>query len=98
MATIRLRDRARNTPRLQRMMEGEDVDTFLTIFERVIRAHEVPENQWSLALAPLLAGKTRQAYAVLDGELTVNYGEVKEAILRRYDITEEKHSQKFHSD
>ena len=36
MATIRLRDRARDTPRLQRMMEGEDVESFLTTFERVM--------------------------------------------------------------
>ena len=36
MATIRPRDRARDTPRLQRMMEGEGVESFLTTFERVM--------------------------------------------------------------
>ena len=48
------------------MMEGEDVESFLTIFERVMRAHEVPENQWSLALVSQLAGKAQQAYTAVD--------------------------------
>ena len=77
MATIRLRNRARDTPRLQRMMEDEDVESFLATFERVMRAHEVPEDQWSLALAPQLAGKAQQVHAAMDGELTVDYREVK---------------------
>ena len=33
----------------------------------------------------------------MDDELTVDYGEVKAAILYRYDITEETHRQKFRS-
>ena len=45
MATIRPRNRARDTPRLQRMMEGEDVESFLTTFERMMRAHGVLEDQ-----------------------------------------------------
>ena len=97
MTIIRPRDRARDTPRLQRMMEGKDVESFLTTFERVMQAHEVPKDQWNLALASQLAGKAQQAYAAMDGELTVDYGEVKAAILRRYNITEETHSQKFRS-
>ena len=36
MATLRPMDRARDTPRLQRMMEGEDVESFLATFERVM--------------------------------------------------------------
>ena len=36
MATLRPRDRARDTPRLQRIMESEDVKSFLTTFERVM--------------------------------------------------------------
>ena len=33
----------------------------------------------------------------MDGELTVDYGEVKAAILHRYDIIEETHRQKYRS-
>ena len=48
-------------------------------------------------LAPQLAGKAKQAHAALDGEISVDYGEVKAAILYKYYITEETHSQKFRS-
>ena len=58
MATLRPRDRARDTPRLQRM-EGEDMESFLNTFERVMIAYEVPEDQWSLASAPQLAVKAQ---------------------------------------
>ena len=57
----------------------------------------MPEDQRSFTLAPQLAGKAQQACAAMDGELTVNYGEVKAALLRRYDITEETHHKKFYS-
>ena len=95
MAALRPRDRARDTPRLPRMMEGEDVESFHNTFERVMRVHKVPEDQWSVVLAPQLVGKAQQAYAGMDGELTVDYLVVKAAILRRYDIAEETHHQKF---
>ena len=52
MATIKPKDRARDTPKLQRMMEDEDVDSLLTTFERVMQAHEVPEDQWSISWHP----------------------------------------------
>ena len=35
VATLRPRGWVRETPMLQRMMEGEDVEPFLTTFERV---------------------------------------------------------------
>ena len=57
----------------------------------------MPEDQRSLALAPQPAGKAQQAYAAMDGELTVDYGKVKETILCKYNITEETHLQKFRS-
>ena len=44
-------------------------------------------DQWSPIFAPQLAGKAQQAYTAMDGELTVNHGEVKVIILRRYDIS-----------
>ena len=45
-------------------------------------------------MALQLANKAQQAYTEMDSELTVNYREVKAAILHRYDITE-THCQKI---
>ena len=78
-------------------MKDEEMESFLTTFERVMQAYEVPEDQRSLALAPQLASMAQYACAALNGELTADCKEVKTAILHRYDITEEIHCQKFHS-
>ena len=42
------------------------MESFLTTLERMIQAHEVPEDQWSLTLASQLASKAQQAYTVTD--------------------------------
>ena len=40
-------------------------------------------------LAPRLTGKVQQDYAALDLAKTTNYDQVKSAILKRYNVTEE---------
>ena len=40
-------------------------------------------------LAPQLTGKAQQAYAALDLDKTADYDQVKSAILKRYNVTEE---------
>ena len=54
-----------------------------------MKAYEVPLERWSFKLAPQLVGKAQQAYEAAD------YGKLKEAILRRYDINEESYRQRF---
>ena len=49
----------------------------------------VPPEDWTLHLAPQLAGKAQKAYAALDAETAKNYDAVKESILHRYAITPE---------
>ena len=85
----------RETPRLTKMEEGGDVEAYLTTFERVMTAYEVPRDRWSFTLAPQLIGKAQQAYAAMDYSHIDDYVEVKAAILRRYAITEETYRQRF---
>ena len=77
------------------MEEGGNVEAYLTTFEHVMTAYEVPRDKWSFTLAPQLIGKRQQAYAVMDYNHIVDYVELKAAILRRYAITEETYRQKF---
>ncbi|XP_064398193.1 uncharacterized protein LOC135344837 [Halichondria panicea] len=58
-------------------------------------AYEVPANRWVFKLAPQLSGKAQQAYAALSGEAAANYTQVKESILRRYDVNEETYKRRF---
>ena len=92
---IRYTERVRETPRLTKMEEGCDVEAYLTTFECVMPAYEVPRDRWSLNLASQLIGKAQQANAAMDYSHIDDYVEVKAAILRRYAITEETYRQRF---
>ena len=53
-----------------------------------MRIYEVPEDRRAVRLAPQLTGKAQSAYAAMGAD----YWALKEAILRRYDISEDTYS------
>ena len=75
--------------------EEDDIVAYLTTFERVMTAYEVKRERWVFKLASNLIGKAQQAYAGLSTEDASDYNKLKEAILQRYDITEESYRQRF---
>eukprot|EP00731_Ephydatia_muelleri_P014661 Em0008g381a len=81
--------------KLVKLTEQDDIEAYLTTFERVMRAYEVKEERWAVKLAPQLTGKAQQAYAAMKTEDAGRYEKLKEAILRRYDISEETYRQRF---
>ena len=46
-----------NKLKLMKLMELEDIEAFLTTFERMIVVYSVDEECWAYQLAPLLTGK-----------------------------------------
>ena len=80
---------------LVRLTENDKIETYLTTLERVMEAYEVDKARWAFKLAPYLSGRAQQAYASLTAEEAAEYKTLKDAILRRYDITEETYRQKF---
>ena len=78
---------------LVRLTENDEIEAYLTKFERVMEAYEVDKSRWAFKLAPYLSGKVQQAYASLPSEEAAEYERVKDTILRRYDITEETYRQ-----
>ena len=80
---------------LTKYAEGDDVEAYLTTFERLMTVHRVDNSLWVVHLAPQLAGRAQQAYAALPGDKAGSYEEVKMAILRRYDISPETYRQRF---
>jgi len=54
--------------KLTKLTESEDVEAFLTTFERMMRVYGVKEERWAFKLAPQLTGKAQQAYAALNVE------------------------------
>ena len=59
--------RATNTEsiKLTKLGEGDDVEAYLTTFERIMEVNEVNRERWPFQLAPQLTGKAQQAYAAL---------------------------------
>lgn len=53
--------------KLVKLSEQDDIEAYLTTFERVMRAYEVKEERWAVKLAPQLTGKAQQAYAAMSG-------------------------------
>lgn len=69
-------------PKLQKLEDGDDIEHFLTTFERMAAACVWERRHWAVLLVPLLTGKDRSAFVAMDaGETT------KEAILKKYEKT-----------
>ena len=74
---------------------AEDIEAYLTTFERAVDAHNVDKTKWSVILAPQLTGKALQVFATMGNKDSKDYEKVKEAIFRRYDINDETYRQRF---
>jgi hypothetical protein len=85
-------------PMLQKLQPADDIEQFLAVFERVALQQKWARETWAIQLAALLTGKARAAYIALSVEDANSFDAVKAAILKRYDINEESHRRKFHSD
>ena len=49
--------------KLTKLTEGNDIEAFLTAFERAVEAHGVDRDKRAAILAPQMTGKVRLAYA-----------------------------------
>ena len=67
------------------LTEGDDIEVYLTTFERLMLVHGVEKNRWSYSLATNLTGKAQQAFVALLAGAAGDYDQIKEAILRCYD-------------
>ncbi|KAL2077928.1 hypothetical protein ACEWY4_025613 [Coilia grayii] len=85
-------------PKMSPYNEDEDIEHYLTTFERLAVASQWPREAWALYLVPLLKGKARAAYVAMNVEDSQDYDRVKQAILRKYEISEETYRQRFRSD
>ena len=81
--------------KLTRLTEADDIESYLTTFERMMKAYEIDTARWAFKLAPQLTGRAQQAYAALDPSDAECYSTVKAAILRRYNINDETYRQRF---
>lgn len=83
--------------KLPKFQENQDPDIFLKSFEKLVTLHKIPKPEWALRLVPLLCGKALEAFSRLSEEDSRDYGQIKTAILSRYELTAETYREKFRS-
>lgn len=82
-------------PKILPLQEDEDIEHYLTTFERIAQAWRWPREDWALHLVPLLTGKASAAYVAMDIADTLDYNLVKRAVLFKYEINAEIYRQRF---
>ncbi|KAM4585655.1 uncharacterized protein V3H82_004627 [Fundulus diaphanus] len=78
-----------------KFQEGDDIEQYLTTFERLAAAYQWAEEDWAVRLVPHLTGRARAAYVAMAVEDACDYTKVKAAILTKYEINEELYRQRF---
>ena len=88
--------RAGKLPKIAPFQDGKDkLDSYLLRFERFARVNRWEDERWAGALSALLSGKALVVYSRLSEEAAVDYRQLKEALLKRYDLTEDGYRHKI---
>ena len=82
---------------LSKLTEEDDIEAYLTTFERMMEGHSIEKAKWSYRLAPNLTGRAQQAFAALPQADVKDYDKLKEAILVRYNVNQKTYRQRFRS-
>ncbi|GFN90364.1 hypothetical protein PoB_001687000 [Plakobranchus ocellatus] len=83
-------------PKLPSFQDGrDDLDIWLTRFERFAESNGWSREKWSSSLCALLTGRALDCYGRLSAEQAKDYDKVKEALMKRYDMTEDGYRRKF---
>ena len=85
-------------PKLPPFNEGKDnMDSYLKRFERFATNAKWPKEEWATNLSTLLQGKALDVYSRLSSSEATDYDKLCDALLKRYQLTEEGFRQKFRS-
>ena len=77
-------------PKLPPFQDGkDDLNSYLQRFERFARTSGWVKDQWAPALSTLLSGKALEVYSQMSVAAATDYRQLREAILKRYDLTED---------
>ena len=82
-------DRAK-APKLPSFVDGkDDLDAYLQRFERFAETAKWKKEGWASKLSALLSGRALEVYSRLSEEAAKDYDNVKMALMKRYDLTED---------
>ena len=75
----------------------DDIDAYLKRFEVIAKTAKWPKGDWGIILSSHLKGSTLEIYVSLAPEDAVDYDKVTEALMKRFDCTEEGFCLNFRS-
>ncbi|XP_070178389.1 uncharacterized protein [Littorina saxatilis] len=81
--------------RLPYLDDGDDVDTYLTKFERIATQMKWEVSTWALRLSGHLKGKAAEVYTKLSFEIADDYDVLKDALLKAFHCTAKTYREKF---
>ncbi|XP_041132356.1 zinc finger protein 449-like [Polyodon spathula] len=81
--------------RAQKMTGKVDPEAYLVAFDRLANTAAWPREYWASQLGPCLIGEAQAAYRAMTDDDAAQYDLVKQAILRRLNITGETHRVRF---
>ena len=59
-------------PKLTKLTDRDDIEAFLTTFERMMAVFGVDRGRWSYMLAPQFTGKSQKAFAAMGDDMISN--------------------------
>ena len=84
------------SPKLPHFVDGKDnMDAYLERFERFAKNREWPKDSWAIYLGALLQGKALDVYSRLSSKQADNYDDLKQALLKRFQMSAEDFQHKF---
>lgn len=83
-------------PKLPPFDEDKDnIDAYLRRFETFATSQSWTRDRWAVSLSTLLKGKALDVFSRLATDQALDYGELKDALLRRFEYTEEGFRRRF---
>ena len=79
----------------QQRNNSDQMDSYNQRFESYAIASQWRVEDWATSLGALLTGKALKSYSRLSEEDAVNYNELKNTLLKRYNLTKEGYRKKI---
>ena len=97
LGTNSLAEMSKTKPKVQlpKFSEGEDIEVFLTSFEKLAISYKWVKSEWAIRLVPQLTGKALEAYSRMSSVDSNDFIKVKQAILERYGLNALAYREKF---
>uniref|UniRef100_A0A4W5Q6E8 SCAN box domain-containing protein n=1 Tax=Hucho hucho TaxID=62062 RepID=A0A4W5Q6E8_9TELE len=81
---------------LQKMTKQDDLEAYLTTFERTAEREKWPKEEWAGLLAPYLPGDAQKAYFDLELKDAQDYDKLRGETLTRLGVTDTVRAHRFH--